>query len=91
MSGDYHIRPEWVEAAEKALVPNWKRPSHDADEARHQDALTVLAAVVPAIQAQALRDWIAEWPTTPDRTFRLADAAFEGLHRADLIERGELP
>lgn len=90
-----HIRPEWVEVGAKALVPNWRRrPLRGPDEARHLDAQTVLVAVVPAIQAQALRD-AAEivrrynLPDTPVLMYpsAVADALCE---RADRIESGEL-
>lgn len=37
------------------------------------------------VKAEALREWIAEWPTTPsDGTF-LADVARDGLARADRL------
>lgn len=41
------------------------------------------------VKAEALREWIAEWPTAPsDGTF-LADVARNGLERAACIARGE--
>ena len=48
-----------------------------------------LTAAGPIIAAEALREWIAEWPTTPsDGTF-LADVARNGLERAASLARGE--
>lgn len=45
----------------------------------------VLTAFIKEVQAEALRDWIREWPTTPgDGTF-LADVARDGLARADRL------
>ena len=37
------------------------------------------------VKAEALREWIAEWPTTPDDGTFLADVARDGLARADRL------
>ena len=37
------------------------------------------------VAAEALREWIAEWPTTPDDGTFLADVARDGLARADRL------
>ena len=40
------------------------------------------------VKAEALREWIAEWPTTPDDGTFLADVARDGLARADRLAAG---
>lgn len=37
------------------------------------------------VKAEALREWIAEWPTTPDDGTFLAYVARDGLARADRL------
>ena len=37
------------------------------------------------VKAEGLREWIAEWPTTPDDGTFLADVARDGLARADRL------
>lgn len=41
------------------------------------------------VKAEALREWIDGWPTTPDDGTFLASVARDGRARADELERGE--
>jgi hypothetical protein len=61
-----------------------------------RDAVDTMLTIVDAYvagereraKAEALREWISEWPTTPgDGTF-LGEVARDGLGRADRIARG---
>lgn len=69
---------------------DWPQPEHDVtwmDHVAEAQSVALAAVRAPdaglrAAKAEALREWIAEWPTTPgDGTF-LADVARDGLARA---------
>lgn len=85
--GKSHVRPEWVEAAAKAIeaLRFTAQAEHFAEAA--------LAAVVPAIQAQALRDAAAHLDKYDAANVDLlTGTVVRSLRaRADRIERGELP
>lgn len=49
------------------------------------DAATTLDEVRAQAKAEGLREWIAEWPTTPDDGTFLWTVARDGLARADRI------
>jgi hypothetical protein len=106
--GDHHIRPEWVEAAADEIAgypigSGYNSLTVGPHEARDM-AHDALAAVVPAIQAQAFRDaqeaWGGNWGREGrDVMFNVSggDLTPQGRvgkwleSRADRIERGELP
>jgi hypothetical protein len=61
-------------------------PDHMVDGLIGSGILQDAAEVERAAAVKALRDWIGEWPTTPDDGTFLADVARDGLARADRIE-----
>lgn len=61
-----------------------------ADSASIERVLDLLPGRSEAkVKAEALREWIAEWPTTPDDGTFLADVARDGLARADVARLEE--
>lgn len=88
------VSDEAVDAAARAQWNNWRgcrwEHGYPDDQQRIRDYARVdLEAAAPLLRAEALREWIAEWPTVPgDGTF-LADVARDGLSRADRIEASD--
>lgn len=93
------IPEEWVEAGARATharaqakygLPGWDDAPEVFRTMAREDSASALAAVIPQVKAAALREWIAEWPTTPDDNTFLARVADDGLRRADRIELDEV-
>ena len=89
------LRARLLEGVLSTRWPNGDRldgVTKRAAEMIAENLLAVVGSTAPAqderaIAAKALRDWISEWPTTPDDGTFLASVARDGLARADRIER----